>query len=62
MICGIFRFVLFFFFFFQPVSKSVPQGLQQLLLEAEFIIVEVTLNFEYVGCVGHLKFGLQNFV
>lgn len=49
-------------FFFQPVSKSVPQGLQQLLLEAEFIIVEVTLNFEYVGCVSHLKFGLQNFV
>lgn len=53
MICAIFLF--FFLPIFQPVSKSVPQGMQQLLLEAEFIIVEVTLNFEYVGCVGHLK-------
>lgn len=38
-------------FFFQPVSRPVPQGLQQILLDAEFIVVDVSLEF-----------GLLNFV
>lgn len=39
----------FFFFSLQPVSRSVPLGLQQFLLEAEQVIVEVTLNLNFLS-------------
>lgn len=45
-----------FSFDFQQVSRTVPQGLQQLLIEAEFVIVEVTLNFEMLWCLWGLKY------
>lgn len=45
----------------QPVSRSVPQGLQQFLLEAEQVIVEV-LDYSFFVFMGELLWGFWLFL